>query len=290
MGSLLFYKATRKLMEPIEQIKQSIKEMENGQYPYVIQNFSEDEVGQLVTHFNHLTLKLQENEDMRYRMLSDMSHEIRTPLSNLKGYLEALNKGVITGDSTLYSLLSDEAERITALFSQIDSIKEWDNTRERSLKPRKYAAIDELIIHVSRLFTMEFQQANIQFEVKTDPGNLLINQEGIKQVITNLLSNALQYYQGNEIVKLRGENNSDYYLISVQGPGDSIPESEHEKIFERFYRTDPSRTRKTGGSGLGLAISKDIVAQHNGTLKLKSNGHIHTFIVAIPHESTHETR
>ncbi|QHE51869.1 GHKL domain-containing protein [Pontibacillus sp. HMF3514] len=100
--------------------------------------------------------------------------------------------------------------------------------------------------------------------------------------MSNFLDNAIQYYQGEDAIWIKGEFRDQYYRISITGQGQTISESEQEKIFSRFYRTDPSRSRTTGGSGLGLAISKEIVEKHDGRIWLESDGSVHSFYFEVP--------
>ncbi|WP_173917500.1 cell wall metabolism sensor histidine kinase WalK [Halobacillus sp. Marseille-Q1614] len=283
IGGFMYWKVTRSMLRPIEKLKQSVQDIQNGRYPDQIDvSRKRDEIGQLVHHFNHLNQQLQKNEEVRNRMLSDMSHELRTPLSNLRGYLEALNKGVIDGSPDIYQSLADETDRITDLLSKIDWIKEWDGSAGGSpITPEKVQVV-EVIQHVNQLFQLEFERKGVDLTVDAVPAELYVDRRAIQQVLINLLSNALSYYEGEGPVKLKGIREEKDYVLSVKGPGQEIPEDAHEKIFERLYRLDPSRNRQTGGTGLGLAISKEIIERHAGTIYLESDGKMHHFVVKLP--------
>ncbi|ARI75779.1 sensor histidine kinase [Halobacillus mangrovi] len=283
IGGFVYVKVTRSMLKPIQQMKGSVREIRNGRYPEPISVDREtDDIGQLVQHVNDLNQKLQLNEKLRNRMLSDMSHEIRTPLSNLRGYLEALQKGIIKGDPAIYQSLYEETQRITDLLSQIDWIREWDGSALDTMISPDLIEARELIDHVVKLYALEFQQKGIPLHVDVDTAEIYVDNRGMQQVLTNLLSNALSYYSGDEAVEIKGEKSGSDYTIFVKGPGLSIPNEQLEKIFERFYRVDTSRSRDTGGSGLGLAISKEIVDRHKGSIEVESDEHIHKFIVCLP--------
>lgn len=283
IGGFIYLRVTQSMLKPIQQMKGSVRKIRDGRYPEPISVDGEkDDIGQLVQHFNDLNQKLQMNEELRNRMLSDMSHEIRTPLSNLRGYLEALQKGVIQGDPAIYQSLFEETQRITDLLSQIDWIREWDGSSHDTMISPDMVEARELIDHVVKLYELEFQQKGIILQVDVEPAEIFVDQRGMQQVLTNLLSNALSYYSGNGAVEVKGERNENDYTIYVKGPGQSIPNEQLEKIFERFYRVDTSRSRDTGGSGLGLAISKEIVDRHKGSIEVESDGSIHKFIVYLP--------
>ncbi len=283
VGSVMYWKVTRSMLRPIEDLKKSVQEIRKGCFPAPMKvNGKQDEISELISHFNDLNLQLQRNEESRNRMLSDISHELRTPTSNLKGYLEALNKGVIAGSPEIYQSLADEADRLTDLLSQIDWIKEWDGSKDNSPITPEKIKIDEVIQRVAQLFSLEFERKNIKLAVTAEPALLIADSRGIQQVITNLLRNALSYYEGEGAVTLVGEIQKSFYVISVTGPGQPIPEEERTRIFERLYRIDASRNRRSGGSGLGLAISKEIVERHRGILALETDGNLHQFIVKLP--------
>ncbi|WP_156112614.1 cell wall metabolism sensor histidine kinase WalK [Halobacillus sp. BBL2006] len=287
IGSFIYLKVTHSILKPIQQLKQSVIEIRNGRYPALIDFHDQsDDIGQLVHHFNDLNKKLQLNEELRNLMLSDMSHELRTPLSNLRGYLEALNKGVIDGDPSIYQSLAEETQRITDLLSQVDWIREWDGTSQGTMITPERVKVSDLIDHVVKLYQLEFERKRVSLIVDVEPIDLYIDRRGIHQVLINLLGNALNYYEGKETVELRGHKQGMDYILYVKGPGQPIPAEHIDKVFERFFRVDTSRSRETGGSGLGLAISKEIVERHNGKLKLESKGNIHKFIIRLPNVSS----
>nr|WP_269845731.1 ATP-binding protein [Salipaludibacillus keqinensis] len=105
----------------------------------------------------------------------------------------------------------------------------------------------------------------------------------MQQAVTNLLQNAIQYYEGTGLVKLRGFRKGANYLIQVSNPGPTLPTDKQKWLFERFYRADSSRSRATGGTGLGLAIVKEIVVTHHeGDVSVSSLNNVHTFTISLP--------
>ncbi|MFD1019231.1 sensor histidine kinase [Thalassobacillus hwangdonensis] len=282
VGSLIYMQVIRRGLKPIRELVHSMERLKSGEYPEILKNNSKDEVGQLVSHFNHLIIRLQENEETRNRLISDMSHELRTPLSNLQGYLEALNKGVIQGDPAIYQSLSEEVERVTGLVQQLDVIKQWDATTFESFTSMENADINELLHQAVQLFSLEFERKGITYDVDATHEQLCIHRQGMLQVLSNLLSNAIEYYGGEGPVRIKGESEQDRYVITISGTGKYIPPEDKKRIFDRLYRVDPSRARTTGGSGLGLAISKEIVERHDGTISLITDGRYHRFVIRLP--------
>ncbi|MGP4075999.1 sensor histidine kinase [Halobacillus sp. K22] len=282
IGAFFYSIITKRMLEPVNELSRAIQTMKKGEYPTRLTPRSQDEIGELVHHVNHLNFLLEQQESSRNQMLHDLSHELRTPLSNLQGYLEALNKGVIQGDQDIYKSLAEETERVTQLVQGLDEVKKWGRNDEERPMTQQYTAMDKFILQVVQLFEIEYERRGIDLIVNSSPGAASINQQGIQQVLTNLLNNALHYYEGQSPVEVKGESDDSFYTLTVSGPGRPIPSADQNKIFERFYQVDPSRTRTDGGSGLGLAISKEIVEKHDGKIWLETNGRCHSFHVQLP--------
>lgn len=280
VAAVIHYFFARRLVQPLQSLAFSARQMTEGRYPPPIPVSSRDEVGQLTLDFNRLIAALQQAEITRKHMLSDISHEIRTPLSNINGYLEALSQGVIQGDQELYQSLYEESMRLTRLVEQLHELAVWeakglnkDALQEIRIKP--------LVQSMVQAFDLEMRSKHIRCETELDEGMISGNEDGIKQVLNNLLGNAIQYDTGG-LIRIIGKALPGQYQISVTNIGQPIPQDQAEHIFERFYRLDPSRQRATGGSGLGLAIVKEIVRRHGGEVALTSHGNLHTFRISLP--------
>ncbi|ASK64031.1 two-component sensor histidine kinase [Virgibacillus phasianinus] len=277
IGSLIHFHLMRKLIHPLRKLIKSTKTMKQGQYPRPIEVRSEDEMGQLIGHFNELVEQLKYNQQHKEKLVADLSHEFRTPLSNLNGYLGALNNGVIEGDRKLYQSLYEESKRLTNMIEQLELLKEWDYISKQTFSEREPMDMDVLVAQSVDMFRWSLKEAGIAVHVHTEPGKVHVFNKGIPQVISNLIDNAIRYYQGPGDLTINGENLHSKYKVSITAPGQPIPQAEQEKIFERFYRIDPSRTRDTGGTGLGLAISKEIIEHHHGEIGVKTQNQHHTF-------------
>ncbi len=268
VGSVVQYFATKRVIDPVRQMIDSTKQLKKGSYNKVSVRNSNDEIGQLVSHFNSLTEHLEQNEKQRHKVLTDMAHEFRTPLSNLNGYLTGLQNGVITGNQDLYRSLLHESQRLTHMVQQLEQLKEWDLLTHEPILTKEPVRITPLVKEVAGAFEWSLNESNIPIEIELDEAEVPLHTSGIQQVLSNLLRNAIQYYQGDEALRVQGEAMDGSYRISVISEGQPIEPSDQTKIFSRFYRTDPSRSRSTGGSGLGLAISREIIEQHDGHINI----------------------
>lgn len=282
IGSVIHFYLTKKLIHPIRELIDSTKLMKQGHYPIPINVKSKDEVGQLNHQFNDLVQQLKENQQYKQKLVADLSHEFRTPLTNLNGYLYALQNGVIEADEKLYQSLYEESNRLSNLVEQMEQLKAWDYVSEQTFSEKEPVDIEGLVEQSVNMFHWTAEKKNIEINVNMQPGAIKANIDGISQVISNLMDNAIRYYNGTEPITISGEAFKSEYRLSITGPGQPIPATENKKIFDRFYRVDPSRTKDSGGTGLGLAISKEIIEHHHGEIGVTSDDYLHTFWFTLP--------
>ncbi|GGJ93573.1 hypothetical protein GCM10007063_15170 [Lentibacillus kapialis] len=283
-GSLLHFYLTKKLIKPVRSLIVSAKQLKKGEYPEFIEVTTRGEIGELASHFNGLVKQLKANDEYRQKLISDLSHELRTPLTNLNGYLQLLEHGDIEGSRELYTSLHNESKRLTLMMEQVEQLKEWDYLASRDYAQYTEAEMSDLIRQCTDMFSWRRAQEDIPITVQAEARRLSIHVEGIQQVISNLLENAIYYYTGSEMIDVQGEVQASVYFVSVGGQSELIPEEEADNIFERFYRLDHSRNKTTGGSGLGLAIAKEIIDNHGGRIGVMSEGCYNTFWFELPLE------
>lgn len=281
-SSIIHFHLTKKLIQPLRILIESTKRMKKGYYPSPIEITSKDEIGELTDHFNELVQQLIITQQNREKLIADLSHEFRTPLSNLEGYLNALKNGVIKGDQKLYHSLLEESKRLTQMLEQLDLLKNWNDFTKQSSFEKESVDIHLLITQAVKMFDWVLKDRDIPIVLQIEHAEINMNEEGILQVISNLVHNAIDYYEGNQPIVIKGIKQQGTYTVSIAGPGQEIPLAHQEKIFERFYRVDPSRHRETGGTGLGLAITKEIVEQHDGKIGLESDCKYHNFWLSLP--------
>ena len=279
-AGFIHYVFVKRLLSPLKTLSLATQEMAKGKYPSALPVTTVDEIGLLTSDFNNLSQKLQQTEESRKKMVSDIAHELRTPLTNINGYLEALKSGMIEGDPEIFESLHEESLRITRLVEQLHHLNVWESKR-LSDKTMKVVALAQVITSTLENFSLEFKNKGISLDTSIQDGKVMGHEDGLKQVMMNLLKNVLQYDQGGW-VRLEGEIVQGYYQVKVTNEGEAIPKAKAEQIFDRFYRLDPSRNRETGGSGLGLALVKEIVEQHNGEVGVISDNNQHSFWFKIP--------
>lgn len=281
-GSLLHYYMTKKLVNPVQNLIKSTKKIKRGEYPEPVSTSAHGEIRELTVHFNGMIEQLKRNDADRSKMISNLSHELRTPLTNLNGYLKALRDGNIKGDPELYHSLLKESKRITEMIEQMELLKEWGEISSQEYIEYEERNIAELIRQSVDMFWVHLEREKMQITVDTDDCEFRMHSDGVQQVMTNLIDNAVNYHQGDESIQIKGRFQNELYHVSVKSYGPAIPDAQQARIFERLYRMDTSRNRETGGHGLGLAIVKEIIDKHNGEIDVISEDGINTFWFTLP--------
>lgn len=284
ISTVIHYYLTKKLIKPIRELVQSTKILKQGKYPSPVKRQSSGEMEELIDHYNELIARLKQNDEDRKKLIENISHELRTPTANIKGYLYALREGDIEGDKRLFDSLHNQADQLSMLIEQIEWLQLSDNEGQQTLDQKEWVAIEQIIEESVQLFEWQIKEEKITLTKEIEQTEVKVYKNGMQQVLSNVLENAIRYRIHKSPITIIGKKESSGYKIQICGKGESIPETEREQIFDRFYRIDHSRNRSTGGSGLGLAIAKEIMMNHKGSIHLSSNNNHHTFTIFIPED------
>ncbi|WP_339162129.1 ATP-binding protein [Siminovitchia sp. FSL W7-1587] len=279
---VIHYIWIRRIIIPIRMLSDVTKRMSDGEEMRLVPITTRNEVGLLTENFNSLIKKIKRSEELRNKMAADLAHEVRTPLSNITGYLEAIKNGVIEPDKNVLHSLHGEAERLSKLIEQLHHLSEREWNQYLDAKPSNPANIKTIVNHMVSIHQMKLDQKHIQIEVAVEEAAFHITEDTMKQIVGNLLDNAIRYGIENTTLHLKGKRRKDHYVLQVEGQGQFIPEASRPQIFERFYRVDTSRNRESGGNGLGLAIVKELAERQDGSVALETDGNYHQFIVKLP--------
>jgi histidine kinase len=247
-----------------------------------------DELAQLAHSFNKMAYELESIERRRMQLIGDVAHELRTPLTGIISSLEGMDDGVLEKSSENLNDVLAEAARLKRLVRDLEVLSRL-SADSITIKLEDFDLkifIEALIRRVEPQFDGKGIKLNLTSEsqdnsIRTDP-------ERLSQILYNLLNNALRYTPGNGLVDVRLRKTSGVYSIIVSDTGVGIGKEDLNRIFERFYRVDPSRTRETGGSGIGLAVCIKLAHHLNGVLTATSDGPNQgsTFTLQIPSSDT----
>ena len=196
----------------------------------------------------------------------DISHELRTPLTILEGELEAINDGIIEPNQKAISSLQEEVALLSRLVNDLHKVSSLD----RHSFNYHMEAIDfnTLVALQAHKYAFKFQSKNITLNATLPEQTVMVlaDQNRITQVLQNILENNLRYTDEQQKVWLDLTVSNHHVFLSIEDSGPGVPDEALEKLFDRLYRTDSSRNRKTGGFGLGLAICQTIVEAHLGKI------------------------
>ncbi|MGI5502204.1 sensor histidine kinase [Lentzea sp. CA-135723] len=235
------------------------------------------EIGELAKSFNAMSEKLAETERQRQAMVSDVAHELRTPLGNITGWLEATQDGLAEPDPHLIDMLLEESLLLQRLVDDLHDLAQADAGTLR-LHPEPIA-LDDVVDQVVNAQ----QNREILLRSETTPVHLSADPVRLRQALGNLVANAVRYTPpgGEVVVKLFQWQ--DRAILEVVDTGTGIAPEDVPHVFDRFWRADKSRSRRTGGSGLGLAITRHLVEAHGGAVSVTSRlGEGSTFRISLP--------
>ncbi|MPY61055.1 HAMP domain-containing histidine kinase [Streptomyces spongiae] len=243
---------------------------------------TKDETGFLAAAFNDLTARRERMEAQRKAMVSDIAHELRTPLTNIRGWLEVTRDGLLDPDPGLIASLHDEALQLQHIIDDLRDLAAGDAGTLRL--HREPLAADELIGQVAAAHRSRAEAADIHLRADADPGLWLdADPVRMRQVLGNLVSNALRHTPAQGTVTLSARQTAEEAVLTVRDTGDGIAPEDLPHVFERFWRAEKSRSRRTGGSGLGLSIVRQFVESHDGTVTADSTpGSGAVFTVRLP--------
>lgn len=202
-------------------------------------------------------------------MTTDIAHELRTPLAAIQSHIEAFMDGVWKPNDEKLSVIHGEIIRLTKLINELSelSIVEEDEINLKLSNIDLSATLNDIIDSYESMFLDKNINVNKNIQ---NAINMMGDEDFLKRIFVNILSNAIKYTNEKGTVIVSLEEIKDKIRIIVKDTGIGIPKEDLKYIFERFYRSDLSRNRKTGGTGIGLTITKALVEAHGGTIKIES--------------------
>ncbi len=259
--------ATR-LVRPLKNITEATHVLAHGDYSVRVPVESSDELGRLATDFNALALAMEHNEGTRRRWVADISHELRTPLTFLRSQVEAILDGVRQPSTESLKAIHNEIMRFTRLVDDLYQLSMSDVGAQTYRKNE--VPVSEVIQQAVSIISPEFSANNISVQYETADNCIVFgDEERLRQLFGNLLDNSLKYTDPGGKLRINVLKDGGSVIIDVQDSAPGVAEAVLEKLFERLYRVESSRSRATGGAGLGLAICRNIVEAHEGTITAK---------------------
>lgn len=261
---------SRTLTRPLRDLTAATRAIAQGDLTYKVRVRSRDEIGELASSFNLMSDELGRAQELRRQMTADIAHELRTPISVILGHVDALEEGVLPASSETFGILREETGRLERLVEDLRTLSRAD-AGELTLTPRTVhpQTLLEQAIAAHRPLTLE-RGVTMHIEAVGDIPELNVDPDRMAQVLGNLLNNALRYSPQGGRITLRARSTNGEVELQVEDSGTGLPPEALDRIFDRFYRTDPSRQRESGGSGLGLPIARSILEMHGGRIWAES--------------------
>ncbi|WP_167747174.1 sensor histidine kinase [Cohnella luojiensis] len=268
---LLLWFATRRMVRPIRRMGEAAAAIAGGDFTSRVEIRGDDEVARLGSSFNEMAERMELVEEQRRRLIMEISHELRTPLTSIRGTLQAMSDGILTKQeqSEFVALSLEETLRLGKL---IDNIHELSAFEEHRIDFEfKKADLTELVDQTVQQFRPKAEAMGMMIRTDGDMEKSLFvhaDPSRIKQVLVNLIGNALEHNKKGTTVVVRLQGQSHKVRLTVQDNGQGIAGEHLPHLFERLYKAESSRTFK--GSGLGLTISRHIVLAHGGMITAES--------------------
>ena len=282
LAVVLSYVMMRRVLAPLTRMTAISRDIAAGNFQVRVPAVTDDEVGQLARAFNQMAESLEALEHLRRRLMIDVAHELRTPLTNIRGYLEALQDGVVPPSADTIGLLQDESGRLAQLVEDVLQLARADAARGGLQLDRVDLA--ETLREVMAPFARAFREKSltVALHLPPEPAIITADRDRLARALRNLAANAARYTPvGGEVI-LELETTAQRARVDFANTAPEVAPEDRPYLFERFYRGEKSRSRDHGGAGIGLSIVKELVAAHNGSVNaVVEDGRLH-IILDIP--------
>ncbi len=270
------------ILSPVAGLSAATAAIQSGDLSRRVTVEGPEEIAQLARRFNDLAEHLERSEALRKRMISDIAHELRSPLTNIRGIVEALEDGHLTGSASVLRSLGEETAFLAHLVNDLQDLSLADAGQLKFELAE--VLVDECVRGVANSLNAAAREKDVEITI-TSQGHAHARADAtrLRQVVNNLLTNAIRLAPQHSQISVLVEAGKNSVCVQIRDEGPGIKDQELDAIFERFYRADESRSRADGGAGLGLAIVKQLVEAHGGFVRAVNNpGRGATFSFTLP--------
>ena len=251
-----------------------------------VEDSSSEEMEELALAFNNMACSLQKSEYQRQEFVANVSHELKTPMTTISGYVDGILDGTIPPERREHYLkiVSDETKRLSRLVRSMLDISQLQSEGGIPEEKKIHFDLEETVGQVLITFEKKINDKELQVEVDMPehPVYTMACQDYITQVVYNLLDNAVKFCPQGGVLGIRIREGGSKAYVSVSNEGDTIPAEELSLVFDRFHKTDKSRSQNRDGWGLGLYIVKTIVCSHGENISVTSRDGKTEFTFTMP--------
>jgi len=284
----LLYKLLNKIFSYVFAVSESADKLFDKNVEYINLPPEMVEVEKKLNHFKTEAIKnerlARENEQKKDELIVYLAHDIKTPLTSMIGYLSLLSeiKDMPQEQRNRYiDIALDKSYRLEDLINELFDVARFNS--EKIVLEKEEINLNLMLEQIADDFYPTLKEMNKKINFTSDEKTILYaDPDKLSRVFNNLIKNAVNYSKENTDIDISIINKENQVTVNITNKGKQIPKEKLDKIFEKFYRLDSSRTSKTGGSGLGLAIAKEIVELHGGKIYAESDMKETTFSVILP--------
>ncbi len=276
---VIIYTISARITRPLKALNNASKAIASGHFDRRVYLQEENEIGELGDSFNKMADSIERLEDMRRDFIANVSHDLRTPMTTISGFVGGILDGTIPPEQekTYLTIVMDETKRLSRLVTDLLDISKLE--QGKFTVEKRELDINELlrlaIIKSEKRITEKNIRVTVNFQSENQP--VLADKDSIQRVLTNLLDNAIKFTEEGGAMDIRtGALENNKVFISIQNSGMGIDKKDLKHIFDRFYKTDKSRSLDKNGTGLGLFIVKNIIDAHGETIWAESEPGVFT--------------
>ena len=281
----LFY--SKRMARPLDEMAAASRKFARGDFSVRVRQVEDptDEMGALIESFNKMADSLEKAEERRSEFIANISHELRTPMTTISGFADGILDGTIPPEQEKKYLrsISDETKRLSRLVREMLDVSQL---RNRASNPSKRTVFDltELIMQTMLSFESRATKKALDVDPQLPDKHILVraDRDGITQVIYNLIDNAVKFAEKGSCITIRLYKDDGKAYVSVRDRGETIPPDDLPFIFDRFHKSDRSRSLDKSGVGLGLYLVKTIINSHDEDIAVKSEDGATEFVFTLP--------
>lgn len=278
---IFFILASHNMVNYLREINRGIERITQGDLDTNVRIIGEDEISMMAYSINEMRMEIKEvmdkermAEKSKNELITNVAHDLRTPLTSIIGYLDLIkNEDYINKDMRLkyIGIAYDKSKNLESLIEDLFDFTRYAKDKIQMKKDR--IDINRFMEQLIEEFYPSFSDNHLEVQVRISQEELYIEVDGelLARAIGNLITNAIKYGSDGKLILVSTESMDDYIRIEITNFGKIIPRNDLNKIFDKFYRVESSRSANTGGTGLGLAIAKNIIDMHDGEISVRSD-------------------